>query len=421
MCVYSALYDDRQFVTSTTPTPGFGDSQPAVRIFVLISAYSRNTVAEDFLCKFWSRDPLSTNESLRLTDDVIAEAVPAQMTILGRGHSINVTLRANVKIPHYAQRMLSCPVTSSGMTSFSHVSVISNRFVSRTIGNVLPIFRPKPTSTYRHEFGVCVPIAFGTLDVVNLIQWLEIHRHLGVGEFNIYNASLDGKVDKVLRLYSDIVRVHQIVPPVSDRNYGGVKLGSAAGINDCLMRYSYRYRYILLVDFDEVIVPRNDVNYPTFMSDIVNITSRTKHQSLASYNFRNAYFFKTFSPFASYAPIFTFLNYRYRMNESSAFGKSIIDPRLCFVAFNHGCLAKTPSRLDSLKLGHVSFVDSFFGGDIALVHHYRNCGRKQMHLCVFTPNTTVRDDVMLRYADFLLASVNHALGALGMSYRYRKL
>ena len=69
--------------------------------------------------------------------------------------------------------------------------------------------------------------------------------------------------------------------------------------NDCLYRNMYRYKYIALLDIDEVILPIEEHNWSDLMKNVQllaeNIANQVKFENkskkiLASYNFRNVYF-----------------------------------------------------------------------------------------------------------------------------------
>ena len=70
--------------------------------------------------------------------------------------------------------------------------------------------------------------------------------------------------------------------------------------NDCLYRNMYRYKYIALLDIDEVILPIEEDNWSDLMKNVhllarENIANQVKFENkskkiLASYNFRNVYF-----------------------------------------------------------------------------------------------------------------------------------
>jgi len=78
----------------------------------------------------------------------------------------------------------------------------------------------------------------------------------------------------------------------SQPTYASVKLASPASLNDCVMRNVYRYRYAVVIDFDEVIVPRFHDDYTQMVAHI-NRKFRLKDRPY-TYTFLNTYFFLSF-------------------------------------------------------------------------------------------------------------------------------
>lgn len=77
-------------------------------------------------------------------------------------------------------------------------------------------------------------------------------------------------------------------------NLQNIKLASTASLNDCQLRYVYRYRYVIVIDFDEVVVPRFHQNYSQMICDI-----RKKYNlqdPAYQYQFVNTYFFMDYQP-----------------------------------------------------------------------------------------------------------------------------
>ena len=60
--------------------------------------------------------------------------------------------------------------------------------------------------------------------------------------------------------------------------------------NDCLYRNMYRYKYIALLDIDEVILPIEEDNWSDLMKKVKELAYKIKKEERASYNFRNVYF-----------------------------------------------------------------------------------------------------------------------------------
>ena len=57
-------------------------------------------------------------------------------------------------------------------------------------------------------------------------------------------------------------------PSVDSWSYNGVKLSSPSSLNDCLLANVYRYQFLVVIDFDEIIVPRMHRNYSTMLDYI---------------------------------------------------------------------------------------------------------------------------------------------------------
>lgn len=82
--------------------------------------------------------------------------------------------------------------------------------------------------------------------------------------------------------------------------------------------------------------------------------------------------------------------------------KSFVDPRQCFVAFNHYCLQSSTSQTVTV---HVN-------PNIARSHHYRKCGFTSSVCRDYYRQQTV-DNTALRFKDKLQPAVDHVLQILG--------
>ncbi len=67
--------------------------------------------------------------------------------------------------------------------------------------------------------------------------------------------------------------------------------------NDCLYRNLYHYKYLALLDLDEIIVPKMAENWPKLLYFLERLTSK-----VASFNFKNAYFMDSMSPAKKIVP-----------------------------------------------------------------------------------------------------------------------
>ena len=106
----------------------------------------------------------------------------------------------------------------------------------------------------------------------------------------------------------------------SNSGRDSIKLASTASLNDCQLRNMYRYRYIVVIDFDEVIVPLLHSN----LSQMIRHSRQTRSRAAVhSFSFRNTYFFKEFQPDVK-QPTYLLMARHQRRIPPSPYGVSII-------------------------------------------------------------------------------------------------
>jgi len=169
-------------------------------------------------------------------------------------------------------------------------------------------------------------------------------------------------------------------------------------------------RYIIVIDTDEVIVPRTTGNYSSLMKeldrqrDIPGVTGFT-------YVFLNIYFLLDFEQDLTKPYYLRTMRYRYRVRPKS-WGyapKSIVDPRQCSVLFNHFCTRYLirPASVKLRRTYRVPFAT-------ASSHHYRTCGRFYAYTCDQLYAEKTHDDVMLPVEQPLNARVEPILRQLAV-------
>ena len=300
----------------------------------------------------------------------------------------------------YYQYLYSCSLPTDAVVP-THVSVSYTRCaVGRTY---LPIV--VPDSMPQHKFGVCVAIAFGSIDSQTFVEWIEFNRLLGVTEFNVYNASLSDDVTAVFGYYEElgVLRVHQMPPPVPDYSKRGAKLGSPASLNDCMLRNAYRFRHMVVIDFDEIIVPKQHDNYSAMLRHIDK--RRGVKQPCISYTFRNEYYFLDYKADESQQSHMRSLRYR-RHGKPDRFlfaPKSFINPRECLSVFNHYCWIRFPDASQQFTLD----VDM----SIATSRHFRRCGFGANKCQQYNASAEL-DNSVLRFKAKLERRVTTALDSL---------
>jgi len=272
----------------------------------------------------------------------------------------------------------------------------------------MPVESPM-SPKFKRDFCVCVSVAFGNLNSFRLIEWLEMMKLQGVSKIVSYDIGVDAEAVRILEQYEregfvDFRKTNHFNP---DEPLHHV-LQSSSSINDCMYRNMNEFNYVVVIDFDEVIVPQNPKH--TRLRDLINDLNEAfdnpKNNRPCSYVFRNNYFFLDFAPDVNQSNLSTFLRYRNRVDVSpiEKHPKSIINPLACSHAHNHYCWGLNPPYLNDLQWSEVD-------PEVALSQHYKKCHLSAEECEVMMRNVS-RLDSMLKYKDKLLSSMAKQLQIL---------
>ena len=373
LLAYSAIFDNR-------PSTG---SVPVVRIQAVTSNEN-----EKLNCYFQH-----SNLTLSRGREVMRH-------IGGRMHSIH-----GVK---YAQIQYTCPLPCNELRPGS-ITLATGK-CCHSNHNFIPIHYPEhsdlaePPSSWTHTFGICVAATFGRLQPEIFVEWVEFYRMMGVTEIHMYNASVSSSNDQMFQYYvrHGVLVFHNVTIPVDDVTFEGVSLVTIAYFNDCMLRNMYRYKYLIVIDVDEFLVPRTTSNF-TGLFAAIDAKEGLKEQWY-SYTFRNTYFFAHFPEDTSQPSYLRTLRFRHRIEPSPFLyaGKSAVDPRRCLSVFNHYCYIRFPNTPSRWTID----VDP----ELARSHHYRKCEFKSDTCRNYVSNKTL-DDVMRRYEDELKQRVFSVLNS----------
>ena len=305
----------------------------------------------------------------------------------------------------FMEYVISCPLPTSHVIP-THVSLTAIHCEASDI--LVPVIVPqKPVNTI--DFGLCVGPTFGRFDEAKIVEWFELHKILGVKEFNIYNVSLAPSLKKVFSHYilNKELTVHEMPSVIPRYDDAAAYLNTLPANNHCLLTNMYRYKHMVVVDFDEFITPRKNVTYPQLV-DILNQKNRNRPWS--SYIFYNQFFFTDYPSDTSQPEYLTVLQKRIRFNTSTYMdaSKSFINPTYCMLFMPHYCF----KTFSGVNLG--TPVPS----DLANSHHYRRCGypthSQYYGKCEEHLKTRIPDDIMLRYKESpLKANVKQVLTQIG--------
>lgn len=99
---------------------------------------------------------------------------------------------------------------------------------------------------------------------------------MGVSKIGIYNGSVSStkRLEKILNHYTKdgILDFRQINTGglfyEENRKVEAFKLSSPASLNDCMMRYAGVTRWVVMLDFDELIIPTDAIDFANLMKRI---------------------------------------------------------------------------------------------------------------------------------------------------------
>ncbi len=381
--VYTAFYDDRPDI----------NAGPTVRVFGVSSARKDRMV----YCQIW------------LSDAKHPHVVPADITVIGRG--------AHFKGVKYYEYLYVCPVTISHSIP-KYISLAFQVCDQSTV--FLPVIQPKILNStgnvtshqhgsppFLHEFGICVAVAYNDIDPLRIVEWVEFNKLLGVTEINIYNSSVSKRAMSIFEHYAreGIVTIHSAPPPIPSQEYWPRKLAVIPAFNDCLYKNMYRYKYMVVKDLDELIIPRKHKTYKEMFADI--LPAHKERTPFPAYQFRNSYFFLDLPQDSKQPSYLMTIRERNRLAPSKPgySVKTISDPRHCVVMSNHYCLVKSPTVVHHWTLP--------VKPEFAMNQHYKACHFSSSQ-CNILNKEYVHDDTTLRYKEELEKGVLKQLEMLNL-------
>ncbi|KAK4872700.1 hypothetical protein RN001_014729 [Aquatica leii] len=317
----------------------------------------------------------------------------------------------------YLPYLISCKIPSKYQNfTVAAVSLVEN--VCDTASNALTVFYNKPV-TEKQDFAVCVKgLNFLLEDVSSILtEWIEMMTLLGANKIFMYNLHVHPNVSKVLKYYENLKRV-EVVPltlPAGQPNTPfwqhiylknrpkNKQQGEIIPYNDCFYKHMYEYKYIVLVDVDEVIVPLNQNTW----KDLFRYLHQKDSTNHDSYNARNAYFFtdllfthKWFDDVPEYMHILNHIKRDPTIEKPGYYIKSFVNTETVLSVHNHYPIACLRS---SCKRTQIDPKD-------ALMFHYK---RKPIETYTKFLNTSILDATIWKYKSALIEKVTKALKEMG--------
>ena len=244
----------------------------------------------------------------------------------------------------------------------------------------IPIFQnEKPAE--RRTVGLCMKNSFGHLSPERLVEWFEMHRMVGVEHFMMFDSAVHGAARQALQYYenigvADVISfpffhiMHQVMRDnhgaTLDDEYQLPQQVFLVSINECLYRYRTQFKYILVLDLDEVLVPRHHDK----LTNIIHAIS-TEQPGSAGYMFRTAWHLHEMGPVQDKS-IPSYLHMQ-RYNKRTAImelqPKSIFNTDLCAAVNWHS----VTNRVEGPYAGNILVDNNKYG----LIHHFRsNCAER---------------------------------------------
>ncbi|XP_076314683.1 beta-1,4-galactosyltransferase galt-1-like [Tachypleus tridentatus] len=244
--VYSAYYDDRKVQL----------------IRVIAAARTRN--ADKVMCKFWFSSSYSS------------------ITV----SAFNKLIQENWNLKYSAYFVL-CPLSKALPMLPEKVSIISSE--NAEITNWLVVHNNKQNFTPPHGIAVCVkPVHYDYNKLLNFIEFIELNKIFGVKHFILYNSTIGRDVACAMRQYM-ANGIMTVLPwkldMVSQKEIRTE--GLFAALNDCLYRTMYRFRFVLMIDFDEFIVPHKSES----LTAMLEVLTKNKSPKVGAYSFQNSFFY----------------------------------------------------------------------------------------------------------------------------------
>ncbi|XP_058790320.1 uncharacterized protein LOC131663739 isoform X2 [Phymastichus coffea] len=379
--VYSAYYDER--ITGNNPASRSSSSGGVVRVIGATKTRGPDRV----WCRLWYLTHNSDNATTSIT-------VAAKVKVIRENWNLK-----------YSACFVICPlpketpaqVSDRVPQSVSIVARLRTPPTNRLLVRNRPVDRPKE----RRPLAVCVkPLHYDYNRVLQLIEFIELHKILGASHVTLYNDTLGSEAGCALKYYEarglvTLLPWHHL-DMVSQREIRTE--GLFAALNDCLYRSMYSYEYLVLLDLDEFIIPRHD---ETILDLIRWMNTRVNGKTTGAYSFQNAFFYLqwpddpyvTTSRRATEAGLITLRKTRRRskLHPHKQRSKYVCRPRDVVETGNHFVWEFVPGH------GTVNVP-----ADAAILHHYRVCefGGDD---CVKT--ASVVDRTAYKYLDKLAESV----------------
>lgn len=199
--------------------------------------------------------------------------------------------------------LTACPIPEKHKTKIPQSVSLVEKECDTASNNLRVIYNPVKE---RKDFAVCVKgLDFLHDDLsVRLIEWIELLNILGADKIHFYVLQIHPNISKVLDYYEKEGKVTatpinlaagQPNAPALQHLYlskkeNNKRQNELIPYNDCFYKHMYEYKYIALLDIDEVIMPLEGMNWKELMDTVVKKALKIRNSERGSYAARNVYF-----------------------------------------------------------------------------------------------------------------------------------
>lgn len=311
----------------------------------------------------------------------------------------------------YYASFFDCRIPKGKTPKYVTLTSKKNRF-----SYTLPVHLTR-VAKKRKDIGVCIKPMTSSVSVLRLVEWFEMSRLVGLQDYFIYTSDLRGSAQFALDYYRAIGLAKIIPYPVlvsilqkadktdmkgADR-YALYQQLFLMALNECLYTFRGLYKYLLVVDIDEFLLPTRNESVPVMLKRLASKMPGSCYKFQTSWHFEE---------FGAEPGISDHLYTQKFMTSTVPFEvqpKSIIDTDKVITLNFHTSLL-IPSNNLGERLQEVP------AQEYGYIHHYRGkCSDKfQKEICKDYLARMRENNVVTRYQKDLDKGVKTVLDILQM-------
>ncbi|CAD5118609.1 DgyrCDS7293 [Dimorphilus gyrociliatus] len=271
--------------------------------------------------------------------------------------------------------------------------------------------KPDPAEGQK-DLAVCIKCLHGEFPPERLVEWIETLKAVGVEKFFIYDSGLHVSSRYVFDYYQKdievtyfpftnaLMRISEFsYNPDNVENYSLMQHLYILSLNDCLYRHYKQYKFFMIIDLDEMILPTEGLS-------IVDVVKRLAHEDKKNpgFLFPTSWHFEDMGPVNDDVPNYLYFQ-KYAKSGSPIDNqpKSIVSSHLAELIQWH-CVVKPIIKNNLVPWKNYGYT-----------HHYRgNCTKKfDAATCSDMLRTGFEKDLtIVKYKQLIAHSVKHVLQQL---------